>query len=373
MRAKSRFPEVRARAGALVIAAAAAAVAITGGAASAARAAVPVTLNIDTLFYCDNTEFFNDFRSGETIFGVNGRVFLNARLGGQVSLRGGVFANQRFGSEEAFDQVRPLIALHLAEGSHRFVFGTLETARRDEGPGPDRTTLHGLLPPLQREDLIFTRPLESGVQWLVGGGRVRSDLWLNWQRLNTPEHRELLDAGLAGEVRIAGPFGLGWQSHVVHHGGQLYHEGTVADSVAYGLGLIARGRPGRFLDQASLELYGLLASDVPDREVSSATTSGSGVFLRLAAEHAAWRSHLIAWSGNDFVKAEGDPNYLSLSEDGEVRKTSRSYGEFGLARVFRPVPGVELEASARLHRVDDQTEYSYRVIAVVRIDTAAAN
>ena len=43
---------------------------------------------------------------------------------------------------------------------------TLDTAgATSSGIGPDRTSLHGLLPPLQVETLAFLRPYEAGVQW----------------------------------------------------------------------------------------------------------------------------------------------------------------------------------------------------------------
>ncbi|HKC23740.1 MAG TPA: hypothetical protein VKF32_03310 [Thermoanaerobaculia bacterium] len=180
-----------------------------------------LTIKADGLFYGDNTEFFNRYRTGETIFGVWGRIFLSVPLGENVELRGGVFGNERFGSEKSFELVRPVLALRVSAGESRFVFGTLETVRPVPGGGPDRLTLHGLLPPLQVETLALTRPHEAGVQWLVDSARVANDLWLNWQKLNTPEHREVLDAGTAGRVRVAGPFSAAFQAHVVHHGGQL--------------------------------------------------------------------------------------------------------------------------------------------------------
>ena len=336
-------------------------------AAVPAAAAGPVTISADGLFYGDNTEFFNRYREGETIFGVWGRVTASVPLGPNVEVRGGVFGNERFGSERSFELVRPVLQLRVGSERSRFVFGTLDTVRPVPGGGPDRLTLHGLLPPIQIETLALTRPHEAGVQWLVASGRVTNDLWLNWQKLNTPEHREVLDAGTAGRVRVHGPFSAALQVHVVHHGGQLYDVGPVSDSWAFALGAVATPRVP-FVDSFEAELYGLASKDKPNRELGSETTSGRAVMLRVSATKLGFRTHLIVWNGRDFAKEEGDANYLSRGGDGVFHPGTRHYAELGLAKVLRPVEGVVVDASARLHKVESKIEYSYRLVARVDFD-----
>src|SRR3546814_10193596 len=56
---------------------------------------------------------------------------------------------------------------------------TLETMRRVDGAGPDRTGPHGLLPPVQRETLAFERPWEAGLQWTVDSARVKQEAWVH--------------------------------------------------------------------------------------------------------------------------------------------------------------------------------------------------
>src|SRR5688572_33403000 len=91
----------------------------------ALRAQERVTLRSDILLYGDNTEFRNPFREGETIFGAAARIFADVRLGPAAVVSIGVFGNQRFGSQRAFEQVRPVIALTVHGGRSSFVFGTL--------------------------------------------------------------------------------------------------------------------------------------------------------------------------------------------------------------------------------------------------------
>lgn len=331
-----------------------------------------ISLESDLLFYGDNTEFSNPFREGETLLGVHGRVYVDFDLNDKVSVKGGVFGNYRFGDVLAFEQGRPVLALTVRGGSSRFVFGTLETVRRREGPGPDRTTPHGLLPPIQVEVLSFERPYEAGLQWLVDSPRLRQDAWINWQQLNTPAHRERFDAGLAGWLTVAPLLDLSYQAHIVHHGGQLFGNGPVSDSVAYSAGLRFHGRPPDF-DDASIEAHGVVTRDTPDREVEPPTQVGFGVFLRGALEKAGWRGHLIVWRASDTEKVEGDANYHELRLDGTRFLNIRDYAEIGLSRVFVPADGVEIEASGRFHRIENHYGYSYRVLAVAHLGVVLRN
>ncbi len=324
-----------------------------------------VVLTTDVLFYGDNTEFRNPFREGETIFGAAARAGAELELSPSVSLRLGAFGNLRFGSEDAFEIVRPVVALDVRRGASTFVIGTLPP-RALNATGPDRAGPHGLLPSFQRETLAFDRPHEAGLMWRLDARRLRHEMWVNWQRLNTPEHRERLDAGAAGSIPLSTGFALPVHVHVVHEGGQLHASGPVADSVAFAAGVeVSRTFSAR--TRASFEILGAASRYVPDRERADASRSGAGLFMRAAIERGDWRGHLIVWRGDDFVKSEGDPNYQSIRRDGSRWRGVRDYAEAGLARSFRPAPGVRMEASARAHRTERYYEYSYRVLAVVAV------
>jgi len=300
-------------------------------------------------------------------------------LGNGVRLAAGVDANQRFGSESAFELVRPVLALSVRGRRSTFIFGTLDTPRAGMPPGPDRTGPHGLLPAIQRERLAFDRPFEAGLQWLFQGARLEHDIWLQWQRLNTPEHRERLDGGARLLWRVAPSLALPLQAHIVHEGGQLYDAGPVRDSLALAAGVVL-SRTAKAEDSASqrnggpqaattgtLELLGLWSHHVPDRQQPQRTRDGAAFFGRAALEWRAWRTHLLMWRGDDYLKDEGDPNYQSVRRDGTRWRGIRDYAETGVTRTFIPVAGTVLEASFRYHRIEDHYEYSYRVLARVHV------
>jgi len=324
------------------------------------------TLRADVLFYGDNAELRNPFREGETILGAAMRGAVVFDINDRVRLSLGAFGNVRFGGDEAFELVRPVVSLTITGQRSIFVFGTLPAPIAGAPPGPDRTGPHGLLPPLQRETLAFDRPFEAGLAWTFDGAKLRHRLWIDWQRLNTRDHRERFDAGLSADLRASAHVAFPIQLHVVHEGGQLFAAGPVADSAALASGVHLHGQPAG-LDDLGLELFGLLSRDVPDRGDPDRSHDGAAFFGRAAVQRRGWRAHLIVWRGKRFIKNEGDASYLSLTRDGEIYRGTRDYAEAGLCRTFTPAEDVLIEASARLHRTETHYEYSFRILATTSV------
>ena len=331
-----------------------------------AAAQQQTTLLADLTVYGDNTEFFNAFRDGETLLGAAGTVGLDVELTERATLRGGLFLNHRYGSARFAEQWRPVISLTVETGASRFVFGTLDTVPNDFTAAPDLGGPHGLLPPLQVETLSFTRPHEGGIQWQVASDRLDQDAWINWQRLNTEEHRERFDTGVRGRLAFGAgpPIALGYQLHIVHEGGQLFDPGPVSDSVAGGPGVIVEP-PLDFFDTTSVEAYLMWSKHIPDRAAPERTNHGHGLFVRAAASKRGWRGHAIFWQACLWLKEEGDSNYGSRRQDGTVFRPTRHYGEVGLSKAFYEADGVMLAGSLRLHRIERAYNYSFRILAHV--------
>ena len=327
-----------------------------------------IALVVDMTFYGDNTEFFNPWRDGETLLGTESRLFLDIDFDEHVTLRAGLFGNHRFGDDHNFENVRPVLALHVKNDVARFIIGSMESGAQQVGLGPDRLGPHGLLPPLQRGTLAFSRADEAGLQLTFDTDRIEQDAWINWQQLNTEQNRELFDTGVRGRLGIDLdlPVWLSYQFHLVHQGGQLFDSGPVGDSWAGGPGLIVELPAGVF-DRQTVEAHGLVSRDVPDRVASDDADTGFGLFTRYAAEKAGWRAHVIAWRARDFVKTEGDENYGSRRQDRRLTSL-RHYFEAGLTRTYYPAEEVGLEFSARVHRVDIHHDYSFRILAKVDFD-----
>lgn len=322
-----------------------------------------VTVRADAIFYGDNTEFSNPFRDGETIFGAVARAALEIALNDRVTVCAGVFGNQRFGSARAFEQVRPVLSLTVRGRQSSFVLGTLPALTSELPIGPDRGGPHELLPPLQRETLTFERPYEAGLAWSFKGAQLQQQLWLEWQRLNTPEHRERFDGGVRASYRLSEKLAIPVQVHVVHEGGQLFASGPVADSAALATGVLIGGSVGPYA--TTLEALAVGSNHVPDRSRGDLSRRGIGIFSRVTAERDAWRTHVIFWRGRDFIKDEGDPNYLSVFQSGDRYRGTRDYSEAGVTRRFTLARAAVFDVAARLHRVEGRYDYSYRIVSVV--------
>lgn len=318
----------------------------------------------DFLFYGDNTEFHSPFRDGETMFGAAARVAAEISLNDKVVLTAGVFGNQRFGSDDAFEQFRPVISLAIRGERSSFIFGALPASTSDTPQGPDNDGPHQLLPPLQRETLAFERPYEAGLAWNFKSGSVDHHFWLAWQRLNTAEYRERFDGGLRTSFNLNGVVAIPLQLHVVHEGGQLHASGPVADSAAAALGVRLHGVIVRGY-AVSVEVLAAGSRYVPDRARPDLSRDGIGFFGRVSAERNGWRGHTIFWRGRNFIKDEGDQNYSSMDLAGGRYRGTRDYAEAGLTRRFRLAPSAVLDAVARVHRVEGRYEYSYRILSVV--------
>jgi hypothetical protein len=323
-----------------------------------------LAIRSDFLFYGDNTEFRNPFREGETLFGAAVRVTAEVGLNDRVTISAGGFGNQRFGSEQAFEQVRPVLALTVRGRRSSFVMGTLPPPTSDAPMGPDRNGPHALLPPLQRETLAYERPYETGLAWTFNGTDLKHHFWLEWQRLNTTEHRERFDGGLRTSFRLTKFVTLPLQFHLVHEGGQLHQSGAVADSYAIAGGAIVGGTI-RGVYEATIEAFVLGARHVPDRSRPELSADGRAFFGRAAAERAGWRGHVIFWRGRNFIKDEGDPNYLSIARNGDRYRGIRDYSEAGLSRRFTLARAAAIDVSGRVHRVEHRYEYSYRIVSVL--------
>src|SRR5438477_12987114 len=61
------------------------------------------------IFYGDNTEFFNPYRTGQTILGAQLQTYLSAGLGPRTEVILGAYGNHRSGRSDFLDDVRPLL------------------------------------------------------------------------------------------------------------------------------------------------------------------------------------------------------------------------------------------------------------------------
>jgi hypothetical protein len=312
-------------------------------------------------FYLDNTEFFNPYRTGETLLGGQVLSYLSAALGPRTEVVAGFHGNHESGDTRFLSPFKPILGFRYRTDHSLGALGTLVTEDQ-----------HGYLEPLESRLLEITRPVEYGVQWreqhVAGGGEV----FLNWQRLNTSRGREVFDYGLLLHADPTRWLRLEMQGHGLHHGGQLYNAGEpVANNQALALGGQLRATLP-LMGATSLRVFQLLSHGDIDSLRPGRPDHGHGTYIRAAFTPGNWvELFAIQWWGRDFVSNEGDGNYNSQGSDLAYYKSYRKYMEIGLARVTPIESGLTLDTELRFHRIDDRRsiaigtstwEYSYRLI-----------
>ncbi|HEU5218650.1 MAG TPA: hypothetical protein VFU23_08320 [Gemmatimonadales bacterium] len=318
--------------------------------------------------YGDNTEFFTPYRVGETILGGQFRSTLEFRTGRRTAFELGAFGDHRSGDDEFLATIKPIIRFRYHAGGSTGVLGTLYPERR-----------HGLLEPLQVTTLEITRPIEYGLQWIERRRRWDGEIYMNWQKLNTPEQREAFDYGWVFRVRPLRVLSLESQLHGVHHGGQLFDAGVpVTNNVASGLGaVVSDSLP--WLGRSSIGAYRLRSSGNADPSAPPGRPGkGHGWYVRAAVAPGEWfELFSISWWGRDFLSQEGDNNYNSVGADPAFYRSRRKYWEIGLLRRTTIDGAVTFDGEFRLHRIDhlksialgkSRWEYSYRLMVRAPFD-----
>ena len=197
----------------------------------------------------------------------------------------------------------------------------------------------------------------------VAGSDLRHHFWLEWQRLNTPSIENGSTAACARRIK-SHLVTLPLQFHVVHEGGAASafdqepwpirpRRSPPAPSSAGAIG-------GRY--PATLEVFALGSRHVPDRSRPELSSDGKAFFGRAAAERSGWRGHVIFWRGRNFMKDEGDANYLSVAEWRSIAApatTRKPDSPGGLRLRVRPC------STCRDIRVEGQYRSSSRITSVV--------
>lgn len=338
--------------------------------ASSQAGAQRLDWHTSTVLYGDNTEFFTPYRTGETILGTQLQSWLAARPTTRSELRLGLYADRRLGSERFTDTLLPIVAFRYATRHSLGVVGTLEVERR-----------HGLLEPLMVTTRELTTPIESGLQWIEMRERVRGEVWLNWQRLNTPTQREAFEMGATLRVEPTAWATVEGQHLWSHRGGQLHDAGVpVSNNRVTSLGV----RLGRALPTlgASTLLVAQLWSDghIDPNYPASRPAKGQGTYIRASIAPKGWVELFgIHWRGKNFVAAAGDPNYNSTGKDLDFYRATRKYSELGVMRRTGMRGGGSFDAEVRWHRIDDEEsiaffntpwELSYRFVVRVPVDVS---
>lgn len=338
-------------------------VAVLVGPAAAQR----IDWHTQAVLYGDNTEFFTPYRVGETILGGQLTTWLAERPGSRTELRVGFFADRRWGSDNFTDSLKPVLAFRFKTAHSLGVFGTLETVER-----------HGLLEPLMVTTRELTTPIEYGAQWIEHRGIFHGEVWINWQKLNTPTQREQFEAGTVIRVQPTSHIDLNVQQLSYHRGGQLFDPTPVTNNHTEALGITLHDSLGRF-GHSYLSAWELWSNGHIDPAYPAGRPDhGYGTYLRAGITPGNFAEvYALHWIGQDYSGDDGDNNYNSTGFDPTFYQAYRVYTEIGIIRKTPMQGGVTFDAEFRFHNIDNlqsiallnsRWEYSYRMVIRAPID-----
>jgi len=309
----------------------------------------PLRLQLRTLGFVRNNEYFNNIADGYTLFGYHLLPYLTYQPTANLMLKGGIFLRQDFGGQ-GFRQIEPVFTIKWQKGPWTMNFGTL-----------DGHLNHQYLEPLYNFERTYTNRLENGLQWVYNSPRRFADLWVNWQNVIYPQDsaQEELSGGLVWHERLlAGPrwqLWLPFQAYAYHQGGQIDITNQPLTTI-YNMALGAearwqtKGLP--WLQQLRFSAYALLYNNVsPQPNVPF--DNGHGWYYNLEAQ-TNWATIMLSWwRGSTFYAIHGGPLYQSISStvnNPEFRAPQRQLLYLRLIKDFS-VAGAR--ASARLEPVYD--------------------
>lgn len=299
-------------------------------------------------FFGENTEFGGPYREGETLFGVQAFSCLALESEDGIRVRLGVWTLRQNGSEDFADEIEPVVSLEFARGANRFVLGTLDSGGR-----------HGLGDALYSPERLLMDPVEQGIQWIRRGWGLNVDLFLDWQKLNTTEHREVFGYGGNVEVDVGSWGRLDLQIHGVHHGGQLFASGPIFNNVAGSVGFETRGlRLGSVEIGGSAAYFGSKTTSEPRVEWREEVGQGALLGLEIGLGSLGTLG-VCVWKGQDFFAVEGDRNYGSVALEEPFFVSRRSYEEASF-RKTGSLGFVGFDVDARLHLIDGEFATSFR-------------
>lgn len=271
-----------------------------------------LSLHIESISFFKNNEYFNAFTKGFTGFGFNLKPTLDYYFTKNTKVSAGVYLLKYDGIDN-FTQAIPILTiqqrltpnLDLVLGS---IYGTLN---------------HQLEEPLFRFDRYYQNNVENGFQLLYHSAKIKSDLWLNWEKfifVNSPYQEEFVLGNTnqflllqTKRLSIELPFHL----MGAHRGGQIDSSPNPAISIVNAMsGLDIKYNIGA---KQSLSFKPLLflyrGLGLPETGVNSLPFSkGNGLYLKIHYQNKNMHSVLGYWTSNKFISSRGEYLFLSISD-----------------------------------------------------------
>jgi hypothetical protein len=270
-----------------------------------------LALNIRSLNFIRNNEYFNPITEGYTLLGFFLRPELVYSPSQKVTLRAGTHLLKYWGTDH-FTQVRPLFSVSLALSSNTVLtLGSLS--------GSDK---HRLFDPHFSDERLYNEYAEDGFQLTTSGKHIFNDTWLCWENFvfKGDSTREIIAFGESFRYKSSPisdhiNFEIPVQFQLKHFGGQISNYPQPVETffnLAAGMKInlmVSQGRPGKI----SLEYLEFINREF-NGESKSGISAGRASFTRLTCNYKAISAGGSYWRSHNFYAPNGNSIYSSISD-----------------------------------------------------------
>jgi hypothetical protein len=254
----------------------------------------------ETALYIDNIEYSTRYRTGETMFGASAACRFFWKPSEHMRFAAGVFCLRRFGDERFLARSLPLFCAQYESDRVLFVIGELFSS-----------DAHQLPDLLYRQEYSFDPGIEEGIQMRLRMRHFSQELWVAWDSLNTPSHREHFTAGSVSIISVA-DFSFPVFITAEHHGGELYDipGQPVQERFGGAAGVSASHRVQSGLNRVFGQLL-ITGSVYRVRSEVQGTGRGYGIISKAGVSPLGFDCSLQLFKGNNLVMPLGDPVFRS--------------------------------------------------------------
>ncbi len=259
--------------------------------------------------FIKNNEYFGVSAEGYTLLGYALAPSVMYYAGSRLSFQIGINAQKYHGAEK-FSKINPVIAAHLRL-----------TPNLDLIMGSLRGTIHHRLSEsIYDFEWQYTRPVETGLQFIYSTEKFWADAWLDWEQFIKPGDAfpEIFTVGISTQTSLLNSES-GWkikmplQMMARHSGGQISEEETPMQSVFN----LSMGFDVSKKTESFFNTLGWFGSVLTYNDVTNANHlgiyRGHAFYTGIKSEGKKGIAMVGYWDGKNFIAPKGSPLFQSVS------------------------------------------------------------
>lgn len=288
-----------------------------------------IYMELQSKGFFQNYEYFNKIKEGTTLPGVWLQPVISYRPIDGINIRAGIHL-LNYSGRDTIAKTLPVLSVSMKLWQDvNVTLGSFYTLDR-----------HRLEQPLLKEELLYTKPVENGVQLRVEKEKFWGDFWISWETFILPNDpfQERFLAGISILVPLfkVGDFAfqIPYQQTFSHRGGQnITIDTTLLTLFNSAAGITCNYR------KIGLTAMGMIYKDLSP-EKQQPFKQGSALYVKGFYKTDNILFNLGYWHGNKFMSPKGEELFLSAIP--EVNSITYRTTEivFGKLTLLKEIKGV---------------------------------